>query len=153
MRRVTPNVMSLEPDGESPAAGIEDVAWIAGSWRAESLGGVAEEVWSPPGGGTMMGMFRLIKDGRLTFYELLSMSELGRSLILRLKHFNADLTGWEGKDEAVVFPLVKLGENEAFFDGMTFRAADDELHVFVLSSGKDGGANELSFRYARAETP
>jgi hypothetical protein len=153
MTQITPNIWSLSTDGERPDAEISDVAWIAGSWGGEALGGFAEEIWSSPRAGTMMGMFRMVKDGGLGFYEMLCISEEGGSLVLKLKHFNADLTGWEEKDETVDFPLVKLGVNEACFDGMTFRRSGDELQVFVASKGKDGTASELAFRYTRQSSP
>jgi hypothetical protein len=153
MTQVTPNVWSLPTDGERPKAEIGDVAWIAGSWEGEAFGGSAEETWSSPRAGTMIGMFRIIKDGRPGFYEILCISEDGGSLVLKLKHFNADLTGWEEKDETVTFPLVKLGVNEAYFDGMTFRRVGDELQVFVASKAEDGTASELAFRYTRQSSP
>jgi hypothetical protein len=147
MAQLTPNILTMAADGQPCPAGIGDVAWIAGEWRAQALGGTAEEVWSGPQAGTMMGMFRLIKEDRLVFYEILTISEKDESLIVRLKHFNPDLTGWEEKDEVVSFPLVKLGENEAYFDGMTFRRVENELHVFVASHHEDGTAGELVFEY------
>ncbi len=146
------NTLTLEPGERSPKATVEEVTWISGHWRGSALGGVAEEVWSKPAGGAMMGMFRLIKDPQVAFYELLTISEEDGSLILRLKHFHNDLRGWEEKDEAVSFRLVRLGTQEAYFDGMTFRKqGDGELQVFVGQRAKDGSRSELVFQYHRVE--
>lgn len=38
--------------------GIQDVAWLAGSWVHETAGSRAEEHWMAPAGGTMSGMAR-----------------------------------------------------------------------------------------------
>lgn len=38
------------------------------------------------------------------FSEYMQIAPDGDSLIVRLKHFNADLTGWEEKDKTVNFP-------------------------------------------------
>lgn len=48
-------------------ATLRDVAFIAGNWRGEMEGGVAEEDWKAPLGDNMMGMFRYVKDGKATF--------------------------------------------------------------------------------------
>ena len=68
--------------------------WLAGSWEGGGFfGGRLEEVWSQPDeNGVMMGMYRHYNsDGSFNFYEFLILDEEG----LHLKHFNADLEGWE----------------------------------------------------------
>jgi hypothetical protein len=145
------NTLSLDPGQRSPQAKIEEVAWITGHWSGKALGGTAEEIWSRVAAHAMMGMYRLIKDKSIAFYELLTITEENGTLVLRLKHFNADLTGWEEKGEVVTFPLVKLAPNEAYFDGMTFRRLDkDKLQIFVRIRGEDGSQSEIEFLYDRA---
>jgi len=92
-----------------PSATVGDVAWIAGHWRGEAFGGIAEELWSAPEGGSMMGAYRMIRDGKVVFYELQTITEENSSLVFKLKHFNADLSGWEGKEAAasITFPLSR----------------------------------------------
>ena len=33
---------------DKPRAKIEDMAWLAGRWLGDGLGGISEEIWSPP---------------------------------------------------------------------------------------------------------
>ena len=61
--RLTERTLKLNPGKQSPPASVADMAWMAGSWNCEALGGLAEEIWSAPRNGGMMGMFRLIKNG------------------------------------------------------------------------------------------
>ena len=68
----------------------------------------------------MMGMYRMIKDGKPVFYELLLITEENGSLAIKLKHFHADLRGWEERDASVRFPLVAKRDGRIYFDGMTF---------------------------------
>ncbi len=146
----TPNTLKLDDTDARPEAKIADVAWIAGHWQGEAFGGVSEEIWSPPLGGAMMGMYKVVKDDAVAFYELLIIIEESNSLGLRLKHFNADLTGWEDKDEFKSFPLVKVTRNEAFFDGITFkRLNEDSLQIFLAMEQDDGQAHEMEFKYNR----
>jgi hypothetical protein len=53
-------------------------------------------------------MYRLVRDRKPIFYELLTIVEENGSLMLRLKHFN--LTGWEDKLKTIDFPLVAKAE-------------------------------------------
>lgn len=133
-----------------PAACIANVSWIAGHWRGEAFGGTAEEMWSPPFGGSMMGMYKMLKDGAVVFYEFLTIVEEAGSLMLRLKHFDAHLSGWEERDASIEFPLVEYASTEACFDGLTFRReGDDALAAFVLLKQKDGQLHEEAFHYRR----
>jgi len=58
---ISQNTLTLEGN-ESPAATLKDVAWIAGHWQGEALGGITEEVWTAPLGKSMMGSFKLVVD-------------------------------------------------------------------------------------------
>lgn len=149
--KMTERTLKLSPGAKSPQATLAAMAWLAGRWVGPALGGEAEEIWSSPKAGSMMGMYRLVRDGKLVFYELQTLVEEGGSLILRLKHFNADLTGWEEKMEAIEFPLVSFGEGIVQFEGMSFhREGDAKLTVYLAIEGKDGAVHEEAFPYTRA---
>ncbi|MBM3818698.1 MAG: hypothetical protein FJW14_06735 [Acidimicrobiia bacterium] len=114
------------------------------------LGGVSEEVWAEPAAGAMMGTYRLVVNGKLVFYEFLTLVEENGSLALKLKHFNADLTAWEEKDRFVTFRLAKLTPTEAWFGGLTFRrVTNDRLEIFLALRGADGNVREEVFRMER----
>ena len=151
----TPNTLRLKPDLPRPAATLDAVAWMAGGvWRGDGLGGVTEESWSQPAAGAMMGMFRLVKGGaegraEVAFYEFLTMVEEGGSLVLKLKHFNADLTGWEEKGGFVTFRLVRVTPDAIYFDGLTFRREGPDKMTIFLALRDANGVREEIFRYAR----
>ena len=144
-----PNTLSFNDSIESPSADISDIEWIAGLWRGEALGGIIEEAWTPPLGGSMMGAFKLVVNNKVNFYELEIIMEVNSSLILRLKHFHSDLKGWEKKDDTIDFKLVKITNNKVYFDNYTFeRINKDELNVYVvLQNGEE--KNEVKFHYKR----
>lgn len=63
-----------EPAPPAPAvtATIDQLAWMAGSWRGEPKPGRSnEETWMAPGGGAMLGVHRDVSDGRMTGFEFL----------------------------------------------------------------------------------
>ena len=94
------NTLPFDSLTGSPAATLEEVSWIAGHWSGEAFGGITEEVWTPPLGGSMMCAFKLVVDGKIKFYELCTISEENKSLLLKIKHFDSDLKGWEDKNES-----------------------------------------------------
>jgi hypothetical protein len=154
------HTLALSAGTVSPPATISDVAWIAGSWTCEALGGTAQEYWQAPNAGAMLGSFRMIRDGRPSFYEIATISEKDGSLVCRILHFDENLVGWEKERDGgpQTFPLVKLEGRTAYFDGLTFQKKDDgSLDVWVVIHGKDGSSKEALFAYqpmaASASTP
>ena len=148
--RLTENTLKLSANKKSAPATIKDMQWLAGHWTGEALGGLSEEMWSPPRDGVMMGMYRLVRDGKPIFYELLTLVEENGSLMIRLKHFNADMTGWEEKNKTVDFPFVAKIGGVIHFDGMAFRPdGNDAVTIFLAIRQKDGSFREETFRYTR----
>jgi len=144
------NTISYEEGMVSPDANLIDIEWLAGHWKGEAFGGIAEEIWSPPTDGTMMFSFRLIDKGAVSFYEFGHIIEVDGTLLLQLKHFDGDLGGWEQKDETVDFILVKVEENKFYFDDFTIeRISDTEINMYVEVSEEEGTSNEITFNYHR----
>jgi hypothetical protein len=145
------NILQFNEAAGSPKADLEAVAWIAGHWRGEAFGGIAEEIWTPPLGGSMMAAFKVTVDGKVKFYELETIMEQGDTLVLKLKHFSSNLHGWEEKKETVDFKLVKVMDEKVYFDGMTFeKVGADRMNVYVLT-GDDGQEKETRFAYDRVK--
>lgn len=147
-----PNTYSYQASEGSPQAKIGDISWLQGYWQGEIWGGQAEEIWSAPLAGSMMASFKFAADEQVNFYEIITLFEQNNSLVLRLKHFSADLKGWEEKDQYMEFKLVKLEKNIAYFDGYTYQlVSPDELHVFVVIDD-DGKKQETKFAFKRKKS-
>ena len=144
------NTLKFPEHGSSPKAALNDVAWIAGHWKGEAFGGITEEIWSPTLGDSMMFVFKLVNDGKVSFYETGHIKQVGKTLILQLKHFHGDLKGWEEKDETVDFKLVKIEADKIYFDQFTFeRISGNEINLYVVIEGKDGATKEVKFNYTK----
>ena len=144
------NTIPFKDGTESPTASLHDVSWISGHWLGEAFGGTVEEIWSPPMGDSMMFVFRLVNDGKVSFYEIGHIKQVEESLILQLKHFNRDLSGWEEKEETVDFKLVRLEENKAYFDNFTFEKINENaINLYVVISESDDKTEEVKFSYQR----
>ena len=129
---------------------LKNISWISGNWKGEAFGGITEEIWSEPMGDSMMASFKLVVDGKVSFYEIEIIREVNNTLILQLKHFNNDLKGWETKDETVDFPLIEILPNKVIFEGMTFeKTSDTTMSVFVDMKQKDGEIETMEFKYSK----
>ena len=151
---VTQHTLRLAPGQASPPATIADVAFLVGHWTGDGLGGQFEEVWTAPKQGVMVGMYRGLKaDGAPDFNELLVLREEKGSLIVRLKHFNPDMTGWEDKAQVVTMPFVGKRDGLVHFDGMAFQVTGpDTLTCYLaVESKKDGTVREVAFTYKRVK--
>ncbi len=145
------NTLQLETGAGSPPASLESMAWVQGEWVGEGLGGLCEEVWSSARGGSMLGIFRLIKDEKLLFSEYMELVAVDGTISLRLKHFGNDFVGWEEKDRHVAFKLVKIDGDNIYFDGLTYRkTGENTMEVYVVLSSGDS-SREAKFSYTRAE--
>ncbi|MDE3742425.1 DUF6265 family protein [Maribacter polysaccharolyticus] len=144
------NTVSFKENGTSPKATLEDVSWVAGHWKGEAFGGIAEEIWSPPLGDSMMFVFKLVSDGKVQFYEVGHIQQRDETLILQLKHFHGSLKGWEEKDDTVDFKLVKMDGNKVYFDDFTIeRISENEINMYVVVGDADGSSEEVKFNYKR----
>ena len=138
--------------GESrPVATIEDAAMLVGSWTGTAFGQRFEETWNPPSAGTMVGMFKLLGDDGVSFYELMLLAEEEGTLFLKVRHFNADFTAWEEKADYVTFKLVKMSPGELHFGGLSFyRRSDDRIDGYiVMRSGDQVSEQALIFERTR----
>jgi hypothetical protein len=138
-------------DPESPS--IQDLSWIAGHWEGNLWEGKVEEIWSPADGDSMMGMFRYVKDGKIKLYEFMSIEQGTHRPVLRLKHFNPGLIGWEEKNESLIFNPVDYGKNEVSFmrddksTKITYRRNPDGTLLVVLEREKEGKKEREEFLY------
>ena len=140
-------VMHASPGSPPPPARIDAGAWLEGDWVGQGLGGTSEEAWLAPLAGNMASVYRGMRDGRVTFFEIVTLVEAGQSLAVQLKHFAPDLRGWEPKDKTLDFHLVRTAPGALYLDGMTYRRTQEGLESWVLIGPKDGGVRPEKFLY------
>lgn len=136
----------------SPPATIADAAWLIGQWSGEGIGRAeAHESWLAPSGTTMVGSFVQEKaDGGIMFTEHMYLMEQDGSLVVKLKHFNADLTGWEDKDGMVTFRLLAAEPCALYFNALTYRCdGEGQMVVAVRMKSEGPTPTELVFRFTR----
>jgi hypothetical protein len=120
---------------ENRRATLEDLAWMEGRWRGKAFGGVAEEIWSAPAGGGMMGMFRLLdEEGKVSLYEFLLIEEDAKGLHLRFKHFGKGYEAWE-KAGPLTFDLQEWTERR--FQFASEETSQSPTHMLYARTDED----------------
>ena len=148
------------PAPPAPAkATIDQVAWIAGQWTGTLGDRTIEQHWMTPLGGSMVAMYRSIRENKATLYELLAIEQDGEGLVLRIKHFapGAGLVGQEAKDESANHTLVSLENRKAVFEAatatgpvrVTFTSPDAAALEIVVERQRDGKPAATDFNYKR----
>jgi hypothetical protein len=137
----------------SPESAVANLSWLAGCWA--SVGGEfgTGEVWTPPAGGTMLGLSRTVRDGRTVEFEFMQIREIAPGQLAFVAHPS-------GQAEAA-FPLVRSGPRELVFEDpahdfpqrVIYRLLEpDRLHARIEGTvkGEDRGVDFLMQRAACA---
>ncbi|MGA8740481.1 MAG: DUF6265 family protein [Terracidiphilus sp.] len=144
-------------DGQQMAnAVLKPLGFLSGRWVSENGAEVQEESWSPVSGDIMMiGSFRIVQNGKPIFYEFWAVEVDENKPILKLKHFNANLAGWEEKDASTTMPLVSSSQDDVVFaepDGsvsLHYHRAGDML-ACTVHHVRNGKASDETFNLTRA---
>jgi len=62
-------------------ASLADLSWLTGCWEGRQGDAILEEIWSKPGGGSMLGLGRTVKESRTTSFEFMQFREENGSLV------------------------------------------------------------------------
>lgn len=144
----TEHTFGLGEGDTRPAATLEDAAMLVGSWEGEAFGSRFEETWNPPSAGSMVGLFKLFNDDGVAFYEILLLTVEDGTLSMKVKHFSADFTAWEDKEDYVEFRLVAIEDDALHFGGLSFyRRGPDAMDAWIVMKNDQGIREEkLVFR-------
>ena len=146
-------VLSADSDTGSPT--LADLDWMVGSWIGDRENIRIEEHWTKAVGDSMMGSFKMVKDGKPVFYEFMLLEQDDEGVALRIKHFDPGLDGWENKEDSVDFDLVSTQPGQATFetekDGDRERLiySEDEPGELVITLEKPAKGSTSVFRFDR----
>lgn len=149
--KLTENTVLRDEGTPRASVTVADLAWLAGHWQGEGLGGIVEEFWAPQLGESMMGAFKLVANDRVEFQEMMMITpDSVAGLALVLKHFDPDMKGWEHQDSVMAFRLVRVAPGFAYFSGLTFeRVGSDGLRIYLAMRRDDGVSTEVRMNYHR----
>jgi hypothetical protein len=143
-------------------ATVDQLAFVTGAWTGTLGDRTIEQHWSAPVAGCIVAMYRSIRSGKPTLYELLAMEQEGDGVVLRIKHFapGAGLVSREAKDQSIDHRLVSLDGRTAVFQGVdpatpvriTFNSPDPGTLNITVERQQDGKPVSTEFKYSRIKS-
>ena len=86
---------SVDVATQSPKAALADFAWLAGRWQGAWGQRVAQQVWTAPNAGVMLGVFQLAENDKTLVLELFTVVDESDGMKFHLRHFTPSLAAWE----------------------------------------------------------
>jgi hypothetical protein len=102
----------------APKATLADLAWLAGRWQGSWGPRVAQQVWTAPKAGVMMGTFQLAENDKTLVLELFTVVEESGGIKFHLRHFTTSLVAWE-KSGPTVLNLASADPRSVAFENPT----------------------------------
>lgn len=134
------------------SGGIERFDWMTGCWELTAGDRIVEEQWMAPRGGSMLGMSRTVRRGRLAAWETVLLREDSAGAV----SYNAFPSG----QAPAIFPAAEVSDSHAVFSNpshdfpqrIIYRRRGDTLSARV--EGTMGGAARGSdFPYLKTTCP
>lgn len=98
------------------AGSLAMMGFIEGHWKAvQPDGSTVEGAWLAPEGDNMVGMMRMMKDGKITMYEILAYEPTEQGLVSLVKHFRPGLMGLEEKDRQDRYNFLEAGKDKVYY--------------------------------------
>jgi hypothetical protein len=94
---------------------LSDFAWLEGKWQGAWGPRVAEQTWTAPKAGQMLGLFRAVENDKTIVIELFSLFETPDGVELRFRHFTPALVPWE-QSGVTRMKLISLDAQNAVFE-------------------------------------
>lgn len=101
---------------QSNTASLQDVAFMQGHWLGNFNGGPIEAFWAAPAGDNLTGFMRMMKDDKVTMYEMLVFEQTANGPIVLVKHFKPGLIALEEKEISDRYRFIEAKKNEALFE-------------------------------------
>jgi hypothetical protein len=137
---------------QAPAV-IDQVAWLAGCWAAQDAEPGSVEHWLAPAAGTMFGVSRTVRGGRLAGFEFMSIrtSSDGRLVFV----------AQPGGSPPTEFPAVSLATTAVTFENadhdfpnrVSYRQTGPASMLGRIEGTLDGVAKTVDFKFDRVPCP
>lgn len=101
----------LSGRGQTAKPAVDDLNWMAGSWRGTVNGVEMEEHWTAARGHSMIGIHRDVAQGRTVEFEFLRIEQQGDRIVY--------LAMPNGKSPATAFSLEEMSAGRVVFENPT----------------------------------
>lgn len=98
------------------AGTLSDMKLLEGHWLGTFNDGPIEAVWSAPAGDNIVGFIRMMKNDKVTLYELFAFEQQERGPVAMVKHFKPGLIGQEEKEKSDRYVFIEASKDRALFE-------------------------------------
>jgi hypothetical protein len=105
---------------------------MEGRWVGTFNGGPIEAAWIAPVGDNLTGFMRMMKDNKVTMYEMLIFEQTEQGPIVLVKHFGPGLVGREEKDKSDRYKFLEAKKDQALFE-----KEDGSIRIIYEKRGND----------------
>lgn len=124
--------MAEIPENQQLDIPLSSLEWIIGKWYGENDENEMEEDWHPIMGDAMPGWFRWKKGDSIFLYEFMLFQQVENNVVLKIKHFDSKLVGWEEKESWVEYQAWSATQNK-----IILRATDAKHTPWMIYERKD----------------
>jgi hypothetical protein len=139
------------PDETQPK-GIERVAWLEGCWEMVSPQRTVEEQWMAPRGGSMLGMSRTVREGKLVEYELVVLREEEDRLAYHAHPSGQASTIFLSNSVSDTMAVFENAEHD-FPQRVGYRCVRPDSLLAWIEGTIDGKSRRVEFAYRRTDCP
>ncbi|UHG91616.1 DUF6265 family protein [Spirosoma oryzicola] len=112
----TTSFASYAQTSKAAKGSLSDMRFLEGHWRGTFNGGPIDAVWIAPAGDNLTGFIRMMKDDKVTMYEMLIFEQTEQGPIALVKHFKPGLIGQEEKDKQDRYSFIEAKKDNALFE-------------------------------------
>lgn len=124
--------LAVQAQTTAKTGSLADVSFMEGRWRGTFNGGPIEAAWIAPAGDNLTGFMRMMKDNKVTMYEMLVFEQTEQGPIVLVKHFKPGLVGQEEKDKSDRYRFISAAKDRALFE-----KEDGSIQIIYEKRGKD----------------
>lgn len=111
---------------------LADVSFMEGRWLGAFNGGPIEAAWIAPVGDNLTGFMRMMKDNKVSMYEMLVFEQTEAGPVVLVKHFKPGLIGQEEKDKSDRYTFIEASKRKALFE-----KEDGSIRIIYEKRGND----------------
>lgn len=131
---------------------VDQLAWLAGKWRAMKAGRVTDEQWMAPGAGVMLGMARTIAKGKVLEHEFMQIREGPGGELFYVAQPSGQQTATFKMIEMTAQSVAFENKEHDFPQKITYALLSDGSVVAAIEGPGAGGVTKrIEFSYKRVE--
>jgi len=126
------SLIAINSRAQTGKGSLADVSFMEGRWRGTFNGGPIEAAWIAPVGDNLTGFMRMMKDNKVSMYEMLIFEQTEEGPVVLVKHFKPGLIGQEEKEKSDRYRFIEAGKEKALFE-----KEDGSIRIIYEKRGKD----------------